>query len=271
MEEKDRQVNNRCQAGVIMSENNILEIKNVSKVFHTPDKDVEAIRKVDLNVKEGEFISIIGASGCGKTTLLRLIAGLEKNYSGDILLDGKRVEKAGLDRGVIFQDHRLLPWLTVEDNLTLGLEGSKEELRELVHTYLKKVDLENFEKVYPGQLSGGMAQRVSIARALMRHPRILLLDEPLGALDALTKMNMQTEIGKIWEEEKTTMIMVTHDIDEAIFLGDKVVVMRPRPAEVDQIIKIEIPRPRLRSGEDFAYYRNLIINYFNHSILDYVI
>ncbi len=254
-----------------MSQNNILEIKNVSKVFHTKDKDVEAIRRVDLDVKEGEFISIIGASGCGKTTLLRLIAGLEKNYGGDILLDGKRVEKAGLDRGVIFQDHRLLPWLTVEDNLTLGLEGSKAELQKQVKEYLKKVDLENFEKVYPGQLSGGMAQRVSIARALMRHPRILLLDEPLGALDALTKMNMQVEISKIWEEEKTTMIMVTHDIDEAIYLGDRVVVMRPRPAEVDEIISIELPRPRLRSSSDFAFYRNQIINIFNQSIVDYAI
>ncbi|MBR1861503.1 MAG: ABC transporter ATP-binding protein [Lachnospiraceae bacterium] len=251
--------------------NTILEIKNVQKIFHTGDKDVEAIRNVNFNVEEGEFISIIGASGCGKTTLLRLIAGLEKKYGGDILLDGKRVEKAGLDRGVIFQDHRLLPWLTVEENLILGLEGKKEELREQVNIYLKKVDLENFEKVYPGQLSGGMAQRVSIARALMRHPRILLLDEPLGALDALTRMNMQTEIGRIREEEKTTMIMVTHDIDEAIYLGDRVVVMKPRPAEVDQIINIEIPRPRLRSGEDFAFYRNSIINIFNHSIMDYAI
>jgi sulfonate transport system ATP-binding protein len=254
-----------------MSQNNILEINNVSKVFHTKDKDVEAIRKVDLNIKEGEFISIIGASGCGKTTLLRLIAGLEKDYGGDILLDGKRVEKAGLDRGVIFQDHRLLPWLTVEENLTLGLEGTKKELHDQVQEYLKKVDLENFEKVYPGQLSGGMAQRVSIARALMRHPRILLLDEPLGALDALTKMNMQVEISKIWEEEKTTMLMVTHDIDEAIYLGDRVIVMRPRPAEVDEIINIELPRPRLRSSADFAFYRNKIINIFNQSIVEYAI
>ena len=254
-----------------MCEKNILEIKKVQKIFHTKDKDVEAIRNVDLNVKEGEFISIIGASGCGKTTLLRLIAGLERDYSGDILLDGKRVEKAGLDRGVIFQDHRLLPWLTVEDNLTLGLEGTKKELQDQVKEYLHKVDLDNFEKVYPGQLSGGMAQRVSIARALMRHPRILLLDEPLGALDALTKMNMQVEISKIWEEEKTTMIMVTHDIDEAIYLGDRVVVMRPRPAEVDEIINIELPRPRLRSSSDFAFYRNQIINIFNQSIVDYAI
>ena len=166
-----------------MSQNTILEIKNVSKVFHTKDKDVEAIRNVSFNVKEGEFISIIGASGCGKTTLLRLIAGLEKNYGGNILLDGKKVEKAGLDRGVIFQEHRLLPWLTVEENLTIGLDGTKKELQDLAREYLKKVDLENFEKVYPSQLSGGMAQRVAIARALMRRPRILLLDEPLGALD----------------------------------------------------------------------------------------
>lgn len=254
-----------------MSQNTILEIKNVSKVFHTKDKDVEAIRNVSFNVKEGEFISIIGASGCGKTTLLRLIAGLEKNYGGNILLDGKKVEKAGLDRGVIFQEHRLLPWLTVEENLTIGLDGTKKELQDLAREYLKKVDLENFEKVYPSQLSGGMAQRVAIARALMRRPRILLLDEPLGALDALTRMNMQAEIDRIREEEKTTMIMVTHDIDEAIFLGDKVVVMKPRPAEVDQIISIKIPRPRLRNSEDFAFYRNTITNMFNHSIMDYAI
>lgn len=249
----------------------ILKIKNVSKTFHTRDKDVQAIRNVSLNVAKGEFICVIGPSGCGKTTLLRLIAGLEREYEGDILLEGKRIEKPGLDRGVIFQEHRLLPWLTVEENVALGLEGKKDYIRDQVRTYLKKVGLENFEKIRPGQLSGGMAQRVSIARALIRHPKILLLDEPLGALDALTKMNMQAEIEKIWMADGTTMIMITHDIDEAIFLGDRVIVMAPRPTEIDEIITIDLPRPRIRNSEEFAHYRNMVINIFNQSIGAYQI
>lgn len=249
----------------------ILKIKNVSKTFHTKKQDVQAIKNVSLNIARGEFISIIGPSGCGKTTLLRLIAGLEREYDGDILLEGKRIEKPGLDRGVIFQEHRLLPWLTVGENLAIGFEDNKEFAREQVKVYLKKVGLEKFEHAYPGQLSGGMAQRASIARALLRNPQILLLDEPLGALDALTKMNMQSEIERIWMAQNTTMIMVTHDIDEAIFLGDRVIVMSQRPTEINQIINIDLPRPRNRRSEEFASYRNMVINVFNESIGAYQI
>jgi sulfonate transport system ATP-binding protein len=249
----------------------ILRIQDVSKTFRTSSGDVQAIKKVSLKITRGEFISIIGPSGCGKTTLLRLIAGLETDYEGDILLEGKRIEKPGLDRGVIFQEHRLLPWLTVAQNVALGFEGNKEYVNEQVKIFLEKVGLKGFENVYPGQLSGGMAQRASIARALLRHPKILLLDEPLGALDALTKMNMQAEIERIWMTDKTTMLMVTHDIDEAIFLGDRIIVMTPRPTEINRIIEVNLPRPRNRSSEEFAYYRNMVINEFNASIGAYQI
>lgn len=244
----------------------ILAIRNVSKTFHTKDRDIEAIHNVSLNVAKGEFISIIGPSGCGKTTLLRLIAGLESDYEGEILLEGERVEKPGLDRGVIFQEHRLLPWLTVAENVALGLEGTKSYIKDKVHLYLEKVKLADFGKVYPNQLSGGMAQRASIARALLRQPKMLLLDEPLGALDALTKMNMQAELERIWMADRTTMIMVTHDIDESVFLGDRVIVMGPRPTEIKQIFHIALERPRNRSSKEFAEYRNSVIDAFNESI-----
>lgn len=244
----------------------VLTINNVSKTFHGKEKDVKAIEDVSLNISQGEFVTLIGPSGCGKTTLLRLIAGLENNYEGNVLLEGKRIEKPGLDRGVIFQEHRLLPWLTVGENIALGMEGKKSYLQDKIHLYLKKVGLEEFEKAYPRQLSGGMAQRASIARALIRQPKILLLDEPLGALDALTKMNMQSELERIWMADKTTMIMVTHDIEEAIFLGDKVVVMSARPAEIKSIFPIHLPRPRNRSSHEFAQYRTNIINTFHETI-----
>ncbi len=244
----------------------ILTISNVSKTFHTKERDIQAIRKVSLKVAKGEFITVIGPSGCGKTTLLRLIAGLENDYEGEILLEGERVGKPGLDRGVIFQEHRLLPWLTVAENVGLGLEGKKSFIRDKVHMYLEKVKLADFEKAYPSQLSGGMAQRVSIARALLRQPKMLLLDEPLGALDALTKMNMQAELERIWMADGTTMIMVTHDIDESIFLGDRVIVMGPRPTEIMQIFNIDLGRPRNRSSKEFAEYRNSVISAFNESI-----
>ena len=249
----------------------ILEIKNVTKVFHTKEKDVKAIDGVSFNVNRGEFISIIGPSGCGKTTLLRLIMGIEKDYEGDILLNGKRVEKPGIDRGVVFQDHRLLPWLTIEENLGLGLKTEKKQLSMEVEAILKKVDLSGFGKHYPRQVSGGMSQRASIARALLRKPEILLLDEPLGALDALTRFNMQSELEKIWLYNKTTMIMVTHDIEEAVYLSDRIVVLDSRPCKVKEIFNINLPHPRDRRSKKFEEYRTTVVSAFRDSVGDYVI
>ena len=250
---------------------NILEIKNVSKEFHSKDKTVKAIDGVSFNVNKGEFISIIGPSGCGKTTLLRLIMGIEKDYEGDILLNGKRIEKPGIDRGVVFQDHRLLPWLTIEENLGLGLKTEKKQLSREVEAILKKVDLSGFGKHYPRQVSGGMSQRASIARALLRKPEILLLDEPLGALDALTRFNMQSELEKIWLYNKTTMIMVTHDIEEAVYLSDRIVVLDSRPCKVKEIFNINLPHPRDRKSKKFEEYRSTVVSAFRESVGDYVI
>ena len=246
-----------------------LAIRNVSKTFKTKSRIVQAIDNVSFNVHKGEFVSIIGPSGCGKTTLLRLITGLERNYEGDIVLNGKRVEKPGLDRGVVFQDHRLLPWLTIEENITLGIKGDKKQLSSLVKNVLKKVDLEGFEKSYPGQLSGGMSQRASIARALLREPEILLLDEPLGALDALTRYNMQEELEKIWLNNNTTMIMITHDIEEAVYLSDRIIVLDARPCSVKEIIEINLPHPRDRKSKRFEEYRSNVVSSFRSTIDSY--
>ncbi|MBE5835320.1 MAG: ABC transporter ATP-binding protein [Butyrivibrio sp.] len=246
-----------------------LAIKNVSKEFKTRSRTVKAIEDVSFNVNKGEFVSIIGPSGCGKTTLLRLITGLERDYEGSIVLNGKRVEKPGLDRGVVFQDHRLLPWLTIEENLTIGIKGDKKQFASLVKNVLKKVDLEGFEKAYPSQLSGGMSQRASIARALLREPEILLLDEPLGALDALTRYSMQEELEKIWLNNKTTMIMITHDIEEAVYLSDRIVVLDTRPCSVKEIIDINLPHPRDRKSRRFEEYRSNVVSSFRSTIDSY--
>jgi sulfonate transport system ATP-binding protein len=246
-----------------------LAIKNVSKEFKNRSRTVKAIEDVSFNVNKGEFVSIIGPSGCGKTTLLRLITGLERDYEGSIVLNGKRVEKPGLDRGVVFQDHRLLPWLTIEENLTIGIKGDKKQFASLVKNVLKKVDLEGFEKAYPSQLSGGMSQRASIARALLREPEILLLDEPLGALDALTRYSMQEELEKIWLNNKTTMIMITHDIEEAVYLSDRIVVLDTRPCSVKEIIDINLPHPRDRKSRRFEEYRSNVVSSFRSTIDSY--
>lgn len=244
----------------------ILNIDHVSKSYYSKQQEILAIDDISFPVNRGEFVSIIGPSGCGKTTLLRLIAGLEREYTGNIFLNHKRVEKPGLDRGVIFQDHRLLPWLTIEENIALGLNADKKQIRTLVKQYLKKVDLEGFEKAYPRQLSGGMAQRASIARALLRQPEILLLDEPLGALDSLTRYNMQEELEKIWMNNKSTMIMVTHDIEEAVFLSDKIVVLDARPCKVHDIFQIDMSHPRNRESEEFEEYRKNIVLAFRMAL-----
>jgi ABC-type nitrate/sulfonate/bicarbonate transport system ATPase subunit len=199
---------------------------------------------------------LVGPSGCGKSTLLRAVAGLDREYVGDILLDGRRIAGTSLLRGIVFQDPRLFPWLTVDENVAIALLNapmSRAKKRDLVAEHLELVGLSAFARAYPKQLSGGMAQRVAIARGLVNRPEILLLDEPFSALDAMTRAHLQVELQRIWQQEGITMIFVTHDVDEALFLGDRVVVMAPRPGRVRQEVTVPIARPRQRT--DFALAR----------------
>lgn len=240
-----------------------LVIENLRKSYRGRISEVLALQEINLTIRQGEFVCIVGSSGCGKSTLLRIIAGLENGYQGSVRLGGARIAGPGLDRGMVFQEHRLLPWLTVEQNVTFGLKGkSAGEHAGVVREHLDLVGLAGFAKAHPHQLSGGMAQRVAIARALVNQPQLLLLDEPFGALDALTRIQMQQEILRIWEAERTTMILVTHDIDEAIFLGDRVVIMSSRPGTVKRTVPIDLPRPRDRSSYEFVQIRREIYQEF---------
>ncbi|MBP2032954.1 sulfonate transport system ATP-binding protein [Clostridium algifaecis] len=252
-----------------------LVIKNLDKSYMVNYKEIEILRNINIHIKKGEFISIVGHSGCGKSTLLKIIAGLEKHNSGSVTLGGKEISEPGTKIGMVFQDHRLLPWLTIKDNISFGLyDISNDEKEKLVLDHIELVGLKGFENAYPHQLSGGMAQRAAIARALVHKPEVLLLDEPFGALDALTRIQMQREILKIWEKEKTTMILVTHDIDEAIYLGDRVVIMSSRPGKIKNILPVEIDRPRDRNSHNFSVLRKQIFNEFfveNNIEPDYVI
>ena len=232
-----------------------VSIRNVSKSFAVDGGTVQALSDVSLSIRPGEFVSLIGPSGCGKSTLLRLIAGLETPDSGTVAIDGVPVTKPSLRRGIVFQDHRLLPWLTVEANVLLSLNalpGAETEKRARVGDLLQLVGLAGFERAYPHQLSGGMSQRAAIARALAPRPQLLLLDEPLGALDSLTRGYLQEELLRLWEHEGITMLMVTHDVEEAVFLSDRIVVMDPRPGRVREVFDIASPRPRQRSARDFV-------------------
>lgn len=224
---------------------------------------VAALRDVTLDVASGEVVAIVGASGCGKSTLLRVIAGLEREHEGRVEVGGEPVRGPGLDRGFVFQEHRLLPWLTVERNVAFGVSSLPEgERRRTVEEHLALVGLAAFARAYPHQLSGGMAQRVAIARALAPRPRVLLLDEPFGALDAFTKIQLQEETRRIWEAERTTLLLVTHDIDEAVFLADRVVVLGSRPGTLRRIVPVDLPRPRDRTSFEFAELRRRIFREF---------
>lgn len=240
-----------------------LSIQNVNKSFTVDGQKVDVLKDINLEVQKGEFIAIVGHSGCGKSTLLKIIAGLEKNDTGLVTVDGKEVNGPGMDRGMIFQEHRLFPWMSIEKNVQLGLKGlSKEEKTKLSNQYLELVKLSEFKKAYPSQLSGGMSQRAAIARSLVSQPEVLLLDEPFGALDALTKIELQEELLKIRERFHNTMLMVTHDIEEAVYLADRIVVMSARPGRIKDVIKVELGTYRDRGGSDFAHYKKKIFDYF---------
>ncbi|WP_425802659.1 ABC transporter ATP-binding protein [Desulfitobacterium sp. Sab5] len=236
---------------------------DVQKVFLQPDgQRVVALNNVNVSIKPGEFISLIGPSGCGKSTFLRLLAGLSQPDQGQFTLDDIRITQPSYERGLVFQDPTLFPWLTVYENVAFGLKMRSiyKDKKGEVLDFIRLVGLSGFEKAYPHQLSGGMAQRASLARALVNHPKVLLLDEPFGALDAFTRMNMQDELLKIWKERGTTMVMVTHDVDEAIYLSDRILVMTSRPAKIESVIEVEIGRPRARDLPDFLHLRAKILN-----------
>ncbi|SDD02058.1 sulfonate transport system ATP-binding protein [Cupriavidus sp. YR651] len=242
-----------------------LNITHLHKQYEVKGKALPVLDDISLSIAPGEFVSIVGASGCGKSTLLRLVAGLEDDYRGEIRVDGRRVVGTSLQRGIVFQEHRLFPWLTVSQNIALALINSKisegEKFR-IVHAHIELVGLNGFENAYPYQLSGGMSQRVAIARALVTRPDILLLDEPFGALDALTRAHLQQELRRIWQTEGITMILVTHDVEEAVFLGDRVVVMEPRPGRIRRILQVELPHPRDRASAAFARVRDGVMREF---------
>ena len=241
-----------------------LKLDNVSKSFAKIENDevTHALNEVDLTLHSGEFVSLVGPSGCGKSTILRLIAGLIVPSTGTVSVDGKPVTKPSPERGMVFQKPTLFPWLTVEKNIafSLRMQGKLKGNEDRVHRMLDVIGLDAFKDDYPDQLSGGMAQRVALVRSLINEPDILLLDEPLGALDAFTRMNMQDEILKIWYEKKQLAIMVTHDVDEAIYMGTRILVMDANPGRIVEDIHIDQTYPRDRSSASFVEYRNRILN-----------
>ena len=241
-----------------------LELENVSKSFAKIETDevTHALTSVTTTMESGEFISLVGPSGCGKSTMLRLVAGLIPPTTGKLTVNGKEIEKPAPDRGMMFQKATLFPWLTVRDNIafSLKMQGKLKGNEDKVENMIKVIGLENFREDYTAQLSGGMAQRVALVRSLINEPPILLLDEPLGALDAFTRMNMQDEILKIWQEKKQLAVMVTHDVDEAIYMGTRVLVMDAHPGRVIADIPIDLPFPRDRGSREFVEYRIDILN-----------
>ena len=244
-------------------EKTVLKLDNVSKSFAKIETDdvTHALSSVTTTMESGEFISMVGPSGCGKSTILRLVAGLIQPTTGSITLNAKPIEGPGPDRGMMFQKATLFPWLTVYDNIafSLKMQGKLKGNEDRVEEMIKTIGLQDFREDYPGQLSGGMAQRVALVRSLINEPPVLLLDEPLGALDAFTRMNMQDEILRIWQKKQQLAIMVTHDVDEAIYMGTRVLVMDSHPGRIVSDLKIEQPYPRDRSSREFVEYRNEIL------------
>ncbi|MFD1708876.1 ABC transporter ATP-binding protein [Siminovitchia sediminis] len=243
-----------------------LRASDINKIFISNKKEVVALQDVHMNIQTGEFVSLLGPSGCGKSTFLRLVAGLDTSTGGELELDGKPITGAGRDRGVVFQQYSLLPWLHAWENVAFALKKekslNKSQKKEMAMHFLKLVGLEGFENHYPSQMSGGMQQRVAIARALVYKPSLLLMDEPFGALDAQTRKEMQDLLLHVWEEEKCSVLFVTHDVDEAVYLSDRIYVMSARPGRIAKEIQVELPRPRewdMQLTTEFIEYKREII------------
>jgi ABC-type nitrate/sulfonate/bicarbonate transport system ATPase subunit len=241
-----------------------LRVHEVTKSFPLPEDSAArrlALDGVSLAMAAGELSSLIGPSGCGKSTLLRLIAGLDLPDSGELMVGAVSITEPNAERGLVFQDPNLFPWLTVRRNIEAGLVARHvlHEKRHEVDAFMRLVGLESFADAYPHHLSGGMAQRVALARALINHPKVLLLDEPLGALDAFTRMRMQDEVLRLWEARRTTMLLVTHDIDEAIYMSDRIIIMTQRPGRIERMIPVNLQRPRDRSSAEFLGLRSEIL------------
>ncbi len=238
-----------------------VDIIGVTKTFISKDRTVQALDKIDLHIRSKEFLALLGTSGCGKSTLLRIIGGLTEATSGKVLFKQKEITGPGPDRGMVFQNYTLFPWLTVSENIQFGLRQKgipKKECVEIAEHYVEIVGLNGFENLHPKSLSGGMKQRVAIARALANDPDILLLDEPFGALDMQTREVMQELLLDVWQRSPKTIVMVTHDVDEAIFLADRIVVMTARPGRIKEIIDVDLRRPRdyrVKETEEFLKYR----------------
>jgi ABC-type nitrate/sulfonate/bicarbonate transport system ATPase subunit len=245
-----------------------LVVRDVRKSFPAPDNPLsrrQVLGGVSFSLAAGELVSLIGPSGCGKSTLLRLIAGLDPSDTGDLLIGSDPITAPNAERGLVFQDPNLFPWLTVRRNIQAGLvaRGLLREKKNEAEEFMRLVGLEIFANVYPHHLSGGMAQRAALARALINHPKVLLLDEPLGALDAFTRMRMQDEVLRLWQARRTTMLLVTHDIDEAIYMSDRIMIMTARPGRIERTIAVALTRPRQRNSEDFLRLRSDILNFLH--------
>jgi ABC-type nitrate/sulfonate/bicarbonate transport system ATPase subunit len=240
----------------------LIEVKNVTRVYRdTNGNPVYALKEIDLAIEEGEFVSIIGPSGCGKTTLLRLIAGLDRPEEGSLSINGQEIDGPGYERGYVFQQAALFPWATVYDNVAVGLKARKvfPQNRKKVQDFINMIGLDGFEKAYPHEISGGMAQRVAIIRSLINEPKVLLLDEPFGALDAFKRMELQEQLTGIQKKTGATMVMVTHDVDEAIALSGRIVIMTPRPGRIVRIVDVDLGSVRNRNGDDFIALRKEIL------------
>lgn len=243
-----------------------LAVENVDRILEDNNgQKINVLEDINLNVGSGEFISIIGPSGCGKTTLLRLISGLDTPEKGKVEVDGNLIDQPDVSRGYVFQHGSLFPWETIKDNISSGLKATKGRNydKKLVDNYIELMGLQGFENAYPHQVSGGMAQRAALARSIVLNPELLLLDEPMGALDAFTRADVQDVIQRVWRKTKTTMILVTHDIDEAIYLGTRIVVMTPRPGKIKEIVDNPLEFPRKRTSDEFLQFRREIQDKLN--------